>query len=205
MKIVIFGASGSVGEYLLREALKRNHETVAVTRNTNHVTIQGAGLHVAEADLHDPSRLREALHGADAAIISLGDAVVATGTAAIVDAMRATGVSRIEVLTGFGTSAQSRRQLDPVMRSAVLGIRLLTHGSFAAKEKQDSIVRSSGLDYTIVQPPTLTHGPATDTYRHGNYAGKSIFGDLSRADLATFMLDNLDTPRYVNESAYVQS
>jgi hypothetical protein len=63
------------------------------------------------------------------------------------------------------------------MRSALLGVRLLT----------------------------LTYGPATDSYRHGGYAGKSIFGNVTRADLGAFMLDNLDEPRYVNESVFVQS
>ncbi|MEV6296950.1 hypothetical protein AB0M41_42600 [Streptomyces sp. NPDC051896] len=56
----------------------------------------------------------------------------------------------------------------------------------------------------IVQPPTLTAGPATGTYRHGDYRGKSILGNISRADLAAFMLDNLEQDRYLNQSAYVQ-
>jgi len=204
MKIVIFGASGSVGGFLVQEALKRGHEAVAVTRHRSRLPIQHPRLTVAEAWLDEMPSLERVLEGADAAIVSLGDAVVVEGTDAIVNTMRQSGVTRIEVLTGFGTSPESRRRLNPVMRSAVLGVRLLTHGSFAAKEEQDKIVRASGLDYTIVQPPTLTYGPATDSYRHGEYAGKNIFGDITRADLATFMLDNLDESRYVNESTYVQ-
>ncbi|WP_409348264.1 NAD(P)H-binding protein [Paenibacillus gyeongsangnamensis] len=37
------------------------------------------------------------------------------------------------------------------------------------KEKQDDFVRQSGLDWTIVQPPTLTIGPAKGQYKHGSF------------------------------------
>ncbi|WP_398875919.1 NAD(P)H-binding protein [Streptomyces prunicolor] len=67
------------------------------------------------------------------------------------------------------------------------------------------MVRASGLTYTIVQPPTLTFGPATGAYRQGDYRGRSILGRISRADLADFMLDNLEQERYLNQSVYVQN
>ncbi|MFD5625477.1 NAD(P)-dependent oxidoreductase [Streptomyces sp. NPDC127072] len=204
MRITVFGASGSVGHVLLPEALRRGHEVVAVTRDPSNITLRHANLTVAVAELDDVPALEKALSGAQAAIISLGDAVCDSGTRTIVTAMRNTGVRRLEALTGFGTSAISRRQLTPAMRGVLGAVRLLARSGFLAKERQDALVRASGLTYTIVQPPTLTFGPTTGAYRHGDYRGKSILGRISRADLAEFMLDNLEQERYADESVYVQ-
>ncbi|MFJ7270086.1 NAD(P)H-binding protein [Streptomyces sp. NPDC099050] len=111
----------------------------------------------------------------------------------------------MEALTGFGTSAISRRRLSPAMRGTVGAVRLLVRTGFRAKERQDAHVRASGLTYTTVQPPTLAHSPATGTYRHGDYRGKSILGKTSRPDLAAFMLDNLEQDRYPDQPVYVQT
>ncbi|MFD5142939.1 NAD(P)-dependent oxidoreductase [Streptomyces sp. NPDC058401] len=205
MRITVFGASGSVGALLVPEALRRGHEVVAVTRDPAHIKLRHPHLTVAVAELNDPPALGKALAGAGAAIITLGDPVCDTGTRAVLAAMRNTGVERVEVLTGFGASAISRRRLGPGMRGVVGAVRLLVRTGFRAKERQDAYVRASGLTFTIVQPPTLTYGPATGTYRHGDYRGASILGKISRADLAAFMLDNLEQDRYVDQSVYVQN
>jgi putative NADH-flavin reductase len=204
MRITVFGASGSVGALLVPEALRRGHEVVAVTREHSRITIQHRNLTVMEAELDDFLALEKTLAGSQAAIISLGDSVCDSGTRTIITAMRNTGVRRVEALTGFGTSSISRRQLAPASRAVTSGIRLLTRPSFVAKERQDAMLRDSGLDFTIVQPPTLTFGPPTGTYRHGDYRGKSILGRISRADLVAFMVDNLEQGNYVNQSVYVQ-
>lgn len=205
MRITVFGASGSVGSVLVPEALRRGHEVVAVTRDPAHIKLRHSSLTVAIAELDQVPPLEKTLFGAQAAIISLGDAVCDTGTRTILAAMRNTGVQRVEALTGFGTSAISRRRLTPVTRGVVGAVRLLARSGFLAKERQDALVRASGLTYTIVQPPTLTFGPATGAYRHGDYRGQSILGRISRADLADFMLDNLEQERYLDESVYVQN
>ncbi len=205
MKMTVFGASGSVGSVLIPEALRRGHEVIAVTRDPSHITLSHSTLTVAVAELDCVPALERALTGAQAVIISLGDAVCDTGSRAILAAMRNTGVQRVEALTGFGTSVISRRRLNPAMRGVVGAVRLFARSGFSAKERQDALVRPSGLTYTIVQPPTLTFGPATGAYRQGDYQGRSILGRISRADLADFMLDNLEQERYLNQSVYVQN
>lgn len=205
MRIAIFGASGSVGRYLVPAALDRGHEVVPVTRRAARIGDHRQGLRVIESQLDDAAAMDRALVGVDAVIVTLGDAVVDTGTDAVLAAMQRTGVSRIEVLTGFGTSAASRRTLPPPMRAAVAAVRAVTFQGFVAKERQDAAVRRSNLLFTIVQPPSLTDGPRSGMYRSGDYAGKSIFGSISRGDLADFMLDNLDHDRFVNESTFIQS
>ncbi|WP_414738994.1 NAD(P)H-binding protein [Macrococcoides canis] len=82
--------------------------------------------------------------------------------------------------------------------------RLFTYKIYRNKEAQNQLIKQSNLTYTIIQPPTLTNKIATCNYRHGNYKHKNIFEQLSRADLAHFMLKNFEDNRYLNEIVYVQ-
>lgn len=69
-------------------------------------------------------------------------------------------------------------------------------------EAQERIVRASGLDFTIVRPPFLTDGPATGRYTHGFVSGQEgLTLDISRADVADFMLRELEAKAYVGEAA----
>lgn len=203
MKIVIFGASGSVGRYLIAEAVRQGHEVIAVGRQVSSLQPQ-AHVTVKAVDYNQPADLVDAAKGADAAIISLGDLGVVQPTEAIIQALQAVDITRVEILTGFGGSRWSRWQLNPVMHAIVWAARLAYYRGFHNKELQDRIIRNSGLTFTIVQPPTLTFDAATGTYRHGDYRGKSLLGHISRADLTEFMVTNLTAQRYQNQSVFVQ-
>src|SRR3954466_2181086 len=107
----MFGASGSVGSHVISVALQRGYEVIAVTRNRDHIRARHPKLQVVQTELDDLPRLESALSRTDAVLVSLGGAAVTDGTQAIVTAMHQTDVRRIEVLTGFGTSSQSRKAL----------------------------------------------------------------------------------------------
>jgi putative NADH-flavin reductase len=60
------------------------------------------------------------------------------------------------------------------------------------------------LDWTIVRPPRLTNGPHTGLYRHGSdIKAASVVPTISRADLADFMLRQLDDPAYLRKAPAV--
>lgn len=199
MQITIFGATGSVGSLLIDEAVKQGHTVMAVSRHP-HVRSANDAVQWLSVDYENVSSIAKTLEGSNAAIISLGDYDVVTPTANIAQAMIQANVRRIELLTGFGTSPESRQQLGIGMRAMMNGMRPMLR----TKEKQDKIIRNAGLDFTIVQPPTLTNGAATHAYRYGDYPNKSINGHISRADLSEFMITNLTNNRYEQESVYIQ-
>lgn len=190
MQITIFGATGSVGDHLIDEALRQGHTVVPVSRH-QHTAGTRTAVQWQTADYEDVTSIAKTLVDSDAAIISLGD------YENIMLAMKQVGMTRVEVITGFGTSPESRKQLD-------LGMRAV-HPMLVTKEKQDKVIRQAGLDFIIIQPPTLTFEPATHAYRYGDYPHKSIRGNISRADLAEFMVTNLTENRYHQESVYIQN
>ncbi|SPS07130.1 NAD(P)-dependent oxidoreductase [Latilactobacillus sakei] len=200
MQITIFGATGSVGNYLIEQALAQGHSVVAVSRRPQQHTSQST-VKWQVVDYDSADSITAALANSDAAIISLGDYDVVAPTENIAAAMKRAQVQRVEILTGFGTSPESRKQLDFGMRAIMTGMKPMLR----TKERQDKIIRNAGLDFTIVQPPTLTNEPSTHHYRYGDYRRKTITGNIARADLVEFMITNLTDHRFSRESVYIQN
>jgi putative NADH-flavin reductase len=65
--------------------------------------------------------------------------------------------------------------------------------------EMEHVVMESGLDWTIARPPRLTNGPLTGHYRikDGRLPRGSL--SLSRADVAHFLLDELERGAHVHQ------
>ncbi len=72
-------------------------------------------------------------------------------------------------------------------------------GAMADKEKQEAVVRESGLEWVIVRPGGLTNDPPTGEYQVGT-APDIIAGQISRADLAAFLLQQLSDDTYLRQT-----
>ena len=69
------------------------------------------------------------------------------------------------------------------------------------KERQEEVIRRSSLDWTIVRPPRYTDEPEGGDYRVIADGGR--VGKIGRADLASFMLIQLDDHEYVRRAVMV--
>ena len=64
------------------------------------------------------------------------------------------------------------------------------------KDRQEALLRASDVDWTVVRPGTLTNGPATGLARALTDLDGVTAGRMSRADVAAFIIENLDTGDY---------
>ncbi|MBK5968527.1 MULTISPECIES: NAD(P)-dependent oxidoreductase [Thiorhodovibrio] len=195
MHIALFGATGGTGREVLAQALTQGHRIQALVRDPTSLPAQD-GLRLIPGDVLDATATRQCITGTDAVICVLGSKpkqppIEARGTAVIVEAMQASAVRRLIAVTSMGVG-DSRRQLNPLFRWIMdLSLKAIMQ----AKAEQEQLIRASGLDWTIVRPGGLTDGPRTGTYRHG--LDKSIKGGrISRADVAEFVLAQLDDRHY---------
>ena len=69
---------------------------------------------------------------------------------------------------------------------------LLLGRAYEDKDIQEQIVRRSGLEWIIVRPVILTNGPKTRTYRALTDARDWRLGFISRADVADFLVKQID-------------
>jgi len=70
MKIALIGATGNVGQRIVKEATDRGHEVTAIARDPSKLPPQ-AGVTLVQADMNDDAQLRNAIAGADAVVLSV--------------------------------------------------------------------------------------------------------------------------------------
>jgi len=203
MRILIFGATGRTGRELVAQALEGGHEVTAFVRDPNKLTLRGARLKITQGDIRLPETIRAAIPGQDAVLSALGvrslgrTTMLSDAAQEIVRTMEGKGVRRILWESSLGVG-ETRGQLGPVYNRLL--IPLLLRHIFADKERQESILRASTLEWTIVQPASLTNGPRTGKYRVGKDATAGrLFPRISRADVAHFMLEELVRRAHVRQ------
>lgn len=205
MKLVIFGATGKVGQYLVKQALDQGHRVLAFTRRPNSLSISHKHLKIIQGDVLDPTAVKMAIQGCDVVLIALGmplrnkDKLRSKGTSIIVQAMQETGVNRLICLSGMG--ANDSHALLPAFHKFLL-VPLMMRRLYADHEQQESIVSASGLDWTIARPAGfVAKGPHTGEYWHGfdPHARKLKF-KISTPDVADFMLRQLTSDSYLHKS-----
>jgi putative NADH-flavin reductase len=211
MNIAIFGASGATGRFLTSHCLAAGHQVTALLR-TPEKHAQRNRVHVVQGSAFDPAAVREAIEGADAVLSALGarsplrnENVLPRAVPLIVEAMEQTGVRRIIVLGSAGALPTALDNQPAYRRWIVENIinRTLLKWPVAEQVSQYAILSHSDLDWTMVMPPMLTNGPARGTYRIDGEALPRNGSRISRADVADFMMKQLDNPQWVRKGVYL--
>lgn len=193
-RILVFGAEGTTGREVVRQAAALGHEVRASEKAFRSVEALPPGVEAVPADvLHDD--LGAVVRGMDAVVSCLGvpndprtllnpPPLYTEGTRAIVEAMEAEGVRRLVVISASFVVAPDRGPL--LFRTAVV----------AALEKvldqmreMEAMLRASSLDWTAARPGWLMEAPASGDPWIGPDA---IPEDLIRTrtgDLAALLLD----------------
>lgn len=205
MKLIIFGATGSVGQHLVRQALAAGHEVTAFTRQRSKVDSKDQHLRVYEGDVLDAPTVAAALEGQSVVLCTLGAGrkgrVRAQGTENIVRGMQTQGTRRLICQTTLGCGA-SQGNLNFFWKRVMFGWFLKE--AFIDHERQEQVVVDSPLDWTVIRPAAFTNGPLTQKFRHGfPPTDQSLKLKISRADVAYFMLQQVDDRAYLHQKVGV--
>ena len=73
------------------------------------------------------------------------------------------------------------------------------------KDLQERIVRRSKLDWVIVRPVILTNGPKTNAYRALVNPRRWTWGFISRADVADFLVKQIDDNAFLHKTPVLTS
>ena len=194
MKIVIFGANGQTGRLLTRRVLDAGHDAVAVTRRPDDFPFADPRLTVAGMDVRDASSLVDVVDGADAVLSTLGVPfsrkpidTYSIGVRNIVTAMQKTSVRRLVIVSSTGAYHYPGRRDTPLSLRLFEPIITRTIGktTYDDQRRMESLVRDSGLDWTIVRPSGLFDLPYVTDYVAGEV--NPVGGYTSRLDLADYM------------------
>ena len=209
MMLTILGATGKTGRHVLAQALAAGHVVTALARDQARLPQAPAGLRLVGGDVRDAAAVDAAVARAEAVLSVLGppsnapELAVSRGLDNVLAAMRRHGVRRLVLSVG----AAVRDPLDrPTALHAIFGllVRALTKNVYEDMRQAAEKVRASDLDWTLVRVPRLTDAPGTGRVRVG-YVGKDVGASLARADLAEFMLRQLEAETYLRKAPAISN
>lgn len=206
MRIIVFGASGSIGRHITAQALAMGHSVSAFTRNrVNLQDLKQERLNILEGDVLDIHAVEKAISGQEAVICALGAGrkglVRAGGTFNIIEAMKRTGVRRLLVLSTLG-AGDSWQNLNFFWKYIMFGWFLKE--AYRDHLAQEAYVVNSGLDWTIIRPGAFTNGKATGIYKHGfSPDDKAVSLKISKPDIAGFFLLQLNSRVYLRKAVSI--
>lgn len=202
MKIALLAASGNIGQRILREALQRGHQVVAVVRDPSKIS-PAESLTVAQADFQNVTSVATAIAGSDAVVSAYGSHTdpesLLRVTKAILAAMRETGVSRYIAVGGAGglRVASGERVIDdpnfPAAWKPAAEIQIQAYEALVAD--------ASDLDWTFFAPAGLIQpGERTGKFRTESdnlVVDEKGESHISTEDYAVALVDELENPRYL--------
>ncbi len=214
MNILVVGASRGSGATVVRTLRSDGHRVTAFARTASRAGF-GDDVVALDGDVMDHDDLAKAMVGQDAVVVTLGIsdnplkvhylrragtplAVRSAGTRGVVEAMQDAGIRRLAVQTTYGVG-ESHRHLD--LRWKLI-FALLLRPQIRDTAVQEDVVRSSGLDWTIVRPVALTDEETTaPAYvdRHDERRGVQV----ARSQVARVFADVIGDPATVGQTLSV--
>ncbi len=195
MNILVVGASQGTGALAVGAALAKGHHVSAFARSPQKLVLEHPKLRRIVGDFHQPASVDAAVPGHDAVIVTASATSLSSfkgnpryfsqGTAYVIDAMTRAGVKRLSVLSALGTG-ESAPLLNPLVR--LLGPNLFLRVPFEDHQRQEALVRNSGLEWIVARPGRLTNGPARHRYVAKTGLEK-VPGSIARADVAEFLVE----------------
>ena len=167
MRLLIIGATRGIGRHLVEQALEQKHAVTALVRDPQRLSINQERLTVVTGDILDPEAVKQAAEGQDSVCITIGTGpsrkpvtVFSKGAQNVIAAMAHSGANLLICVTGIGAGDSKNHGgffYDKIFNP------LLLKTLYEDKDRQEELVRNSGLEWVIVRPGFLTNGPLTGT------------------------------------------
>jgi len=203
MNLLVFGATGKTGSLVVERALAKGHTVTALVRDP--IKLTRPNVRVFAGNATNPSDVLAAMRGQQAVIETIGGTTPYKSTTletdsihAIIHAMHEERVQRLISVTMMGIG-ESRAQAPFWYRSLLMPTFL--HGSTKDKTNKEAAITTSHLDYVIARPPLLKDTPPIG---HVKILGPGVIGHtITRADLANFLVDQLETDINLNRAVTI--
>jgi putative NADH-flavin reductase len=211
MKIALIGATGFVGSEILKEALDRKHNVVAIARNTDKIKIQNELLTTKEVDVNNVDELARTVSGSDVVLSAFNPGwsnpniydEFLEGAKAIQQAVKNSGVKRLIVVGGAGSlylDKNTRVIDDPNFPAAI------KPGAMAATDYLDILKKEEDLDWTFFSP-AIGMAPGKPQERKNTYRTgleNPVFdadgnSELSVQDTAVVLVDEAERAAHVKQ------
>ena len=205
-RILIVGATGGTGRELVRQALDQGHKVTAFVRKPAKLKLEHPNLRICQGNVLNYESVEAAMRDQNAVLSALGHKrffwptkILSRGTENIMRAMKICHAPRFVCETSLGVRDAVGRLGLP---ATLLFVPLVLPFYFWDRVRQEELIKNNtDLDWIVVRPAALTNGSARGNYRHGRNVGNYIWPRrISRADVADFMLQQVNDDTYVGQT-----
>lgn len=197
--ILVIGANGGIGRQCVEVSLAAGCRVTALLRTPANLPLTHPNLTVVAGDVLQPVTLRQHLADKDAVISTIGSGGIghdkpttlySQGAATLLAELAKTNTRRVFFISSIAIEIDPNSSLFIRFIAKYVMHPLLKH-MFADIERMEAVIKPSGTDWTIIRPPRLTNGPLTGHYRYAINEFLPNCTQISRADLALFMIQHL--------------
>jgi putative NADH-flavin reductase len=205
--ILVFGATGGTGKAFVEQALAHGHSITAFVRDPSKLDPHD-NLTAVQGDLFDPDAVKSAVSGDHQAVFTAygfsnkqPDTKHQRVTQAVVDGMKQAGVKRLVAVSSMGAGESAG--IGPFWVKFVAKV-ILKH-IIPDKTLQESVIRDSGLTWTLLRPPMLVSKPATGQYTvwEGQKPPTKVAWKIARADVAAEGLRCIEKGDHSNKALQI--
>ena len=198
MRLVVLGASGGVGQWVVTHASDAGHSVTAVVRQEFSRFTGRRNLSVVQGDVTDPEFLENVIDGHHAVVSCIGirragkspfakllsPPDLTTRVASVLTrAMENRNVRRVVVVSAGGVAESFSQLTWPVQTLVSTGNVAIAYRDLAGMEAR---LGASSLDWLAVRPVTLMPGNPLGRARPvDRYA---LMSTIRRSDVASFMV-----------------
>lgn len=209
MKVIVFGATGTVGRLAVENLLEAGHNVTAFARSPQKLNLRNPKLRLVVGDAMKLSDVTDAVAGHEAVVVTLGagmsrkSKIRSQGTMNVIKAMQTHRVRRLIAQSTLG-ARDSWPTLNFWWKRVMFGALLAP--VFRDHELQEQLVEASGLDWTIVRPGAFTD-KATERPVIEDVPNTARGLDLmiARSELARFLTRQLSDHRYIGRAVGLSS
>lgn len=204
MKLTIFGSTGPTGQELVKQGLTKEYAVSTLVRRPLDNT--DTRLTVVQGDLFDTETVKRVIRDSDAVLSVLGASpklfgqkttpIYSKSAAVLVKVMTELGVKRLI----FCTSAGVEDDPGEIWLYKHILKPLVLQPSYDDMKLGEQRIAQSDLDWTIVRPARLTNGALTTRFRVSKRFRPEGGTAISRADLASFMLNQVSSTEWVHQT-----
>lgn len=196
MKIIVFGATGGIGQFVVSQGLEDGFEVTAFVRTPTKLEVSHENLHIVQGDAFNQAEVSASIADHDAVVSCLGSSKGMKKSTElqemaknIVIGMQEHNVKRIV----YTASAGIHKELTGLSGKLVMG--MLKNPLIDHRAAFDYI-EAQGLNYTILRPMSLSNLPFTGEYRESTTSVPEKSRSIPRADVAHFILKALVDTKY---------
>ncbi len=200
MKVIVFGATGTIGKLTVERLLDAGHHVTAFARSPGSLPLKHDRLTRVAGDAMQAAPVARAIQGHDAVVVTLGSGlsrkslIRSQGTANVIRGMQKHGVRRLICQSTLG-ARESWDNLNFFWKRIMFGA--LLKPVFLDHELQERLVEVSGLEWTIVRPGAFTDKALCMNYKEDVAPdARNLLLKIARADVAAFLVRQLSDRRY---------